>query len=313
MSPKKRLRLGTRRSDLAIAQSRIVADALQALPGRSEIELVPIVTRGDRERGPLAEIGGKGLFTQELEAGLRSGDLDLAVHSLKDLPAVVSEDLTLAAFPRRGPCWDVLVSEVASSVDELPDGATVLTGSLRRGGLLLAQRPDLRIVGLRGNVATRLERWRESGAAGVVLAAAGLERLGYSDLPAHRLDPHSFLPAPGQGTLVVETLSGSAAETLCRQIDHPETAAASAAERHIVRAFGADCRLPLAAWARRTPSGESEGSGHLWSVSAWLGTADGARSLHADARHADATAAAEECVRRLRQLGVDELLPDLLP
>lgn len=299
------LRLGTRRSDLAMAQSRIVATALDQLPSHPEVELVPIVTRGDRERGPLAEIGGKGLFTQELEAGLRGGDLDLAVHSLKDLPAIVPEDLTLAAFPRRGPCWDVLVSEVASSVDELPNGATVLTGSLRRGGLLVAQRPDLQIIGLRGNVATRLRRWRESGAAGVVLAGAGLERLGYTDVPAHRLDPESFLPAPGQGTLVVQTLRGSEAEALCREIDHSETATASTAERHVVRAFGADCRLPLAAWARRDED--------AWSVSAWLGAADGARSLRADARHADATEAAEDCVRGLREQGAEELLPDLLP
>lgn len=299
------LRLGSRRSDLAIAQSRIVAEALRALPSRPQVEIVPIVTRGDRERGPLAEIGGKGLFTQELEAGLREGGLDLAVHSLKDLPAVVAEDLTLAAFPQRGPCWDVLVSEVASNVAGLPDGATVLTGSLRRGGLLVAQRPDLKVVGLRGNVATRLKRWHESGAAGVVLAGAGLERLGYTDVPAHRLDPESFLPAPGQGTLVVQTLRGSEAEALCRQIDHPETATASTAERHIVRAFGADCRLPLAAWARRDED--------AWSVSAWLGTADGTRSLRADARHADATEAAEDCLRRLREQGAEELLPDLLP
>lgn len=307
MSPPKRLRLGTRRSDLAMAQSRIVATALEQLPSHPEVELVPIITRGDRERGPLAEIGGKGLFTQELEAGLRGGDLDLAVHSLKDLPAVVAEDLTLAAFPQRGPCWDVLVSDVASSVDELPEGATVLTGSLRRGGLLVTQRPDLQIVGLRGNVATRLRRWRESGAAGLVLAGAGLERLGYTDtdVPAHRLDPESFLPAPGQGTLVVQTLRDGEAEALCRQIDHPETATASTAERHVVRAFGADCRLPLAAWARR--------DGDAWNVSAWLGTADGARSLRADARHADATEAAEDCVRRLREQGAEELLPDLLP
>ncbi len=303
MRPPDRLRLGTRRSPLALAQSELVAEALRELPSRPEVEIVPIVTLGDRVRGSLVELGGKGLFTQELEEALRRGDLDLAVHSLKDLPASTPEDLALAAFPSRAACWDVLVSAVAASVEELPEGAVVLTGSLRRRGQLLARRPDLRVTDVRGNVATRLEHWRDSGAAAVVVAAAGLERLGLTEPPAHRLDPQTFLPAPGQGTLAVQTRSGSEAEALCRQIDHRETATAAMAERRIVRAFGGDCRLPLAAWARR--------EGEAWSVSAWIGKADGTRSLRADAHDEDATQAADHCVHQLREQGAEELLPEL--
>ncbi len=177
-------------------------------------------TRGDRLAGDLNKVGGKGLFTAELEAGLLDGSLDLAVHSLKDLPVRAAEELVIAAYPERADPRDVLVSEVATRVAELPRGARVLTGSLRRQAQLLALRPDLEMVPVRGNVETRLRKWRETGAAGTVLAAAGLARLGLGHEPAHALGASEVLPAPGQGTLAVQVRRGSEAEPLCAALDH---------------------------------------------------------------------------------------------
>ncbi|HEX6202012.1 MAG TPA: hydroxymethylbilane synthase, partial [Thermoanaerobaculia bacterium] len=267
------LRLGTRRSALALAQSGQVARELERrVPGLT-VELVPVVTSGDVYRGDLAAVGGKGLFTLELERGLAAGTLDLAVHSLKDLPVELPEGLVVAAFPERADPRDVLVSEVAGSVGELPEGAVVLTGSLRRRAQLLALRPDLVVEAIRGNVDTRLAKWRERGAAGVILAAAGLARLGDGlprDLPLHPLAPEEMLPAPGQGTLALEVAAGGAAAEVVRVMDDRAAREAAEAERAVVAAFGGDCTLPLAAWARR------DGAGAL-RLEGMLATADGRR------------------------------------
>jgi hydroxymethylbilane synthase len=301
------LRLGTRRSALALAQSGMVARELERRTPGLTVELVPIVTRGDVYRGDLAAVGGKGLFTEELERGLEDGSLDFAVHSLKDLPVSLGAGLTVAAFPERADPRDVLVSEVAADVDELPEGAVVLTGALRRRAQLLARRPDLAVRALRGNVDTRLRKWRETGAGGVILAAAGLERLGprldRHALPLHPLSPEQMLPAPGQGILALETRAGSAAAATCGVLDHPPTAEAARAERHIVAAFGGDCTLPLAAWARRE-------NGRL-RLSALLATPDGRHVARADAAGDDAVTVAASCVDALRQAGAGEVLARL--
>ncbi|HEX2164837.1 MAG TPA: hydroxymethylbilane synthase, partial [Thermoanaerobaculia bacterium] len=244
------LRLGTRKSALALAQSGQVAREIERRVPGVAVELVPVVTSGDVYRGDLAAVGGKGLFTLELERGLLDGSLDLAVHSLKDLPVDLPEGLAVAAYPERADPRDVLVSEAAADVASLPAGALVLTGSTRRRAQLLALRPDLVVEALRGNVDTRLAKWRERRAAGVVLAAAGLARLGErlpAGLPIHPLAPEEMLPAPGQGTLALEVAAGSAAAELCRAMEDAESAAAARAERAVVAAFGGDCTLPLAA------------------------------------------------------------------
>ena len=215
---------------------------------------MPIVTTGDVVTGDLARFGGKGLFTQELESGLLDGSLDLAVHSLKDLPVSLPAGLAVAAYPPRADPRDVLVSEIAEDLDGLPAGAVVLTGALRRRAQILMRRPDLRVEPLRGNVDTRLRKWRETGAGGVILAGAGLDRLGLTGLPAHPIAPEVLLPAPGQGTLALETREGSPAFDLCHALDDAATARAADAERRVVAAFGGDCTLPLAAWAR--PEGD---------------------------------------------------------
>jgi hydroxymethylbilane synthase len=299
-TPRLILRVGTRKSPLALAQSAQVARALEQAVAGLTVELVPRTTRGDRVRGDLAAVGGKGLFTQELEAGLLDGTLDLAVHSLKDLPVTLPEGLVVAAYPERGDPRDVLVSEEAADLDGLEAGAVILTGSLRRRAQILLARPDLVVEPLRGNVETRLRKWRERKAAGVVLAAAGLARLGIEEIPAHFLSPESFLPAPGQGTLALETRQGSAAEETCRRLDHSSTAAAAVAERRVVAAFGGDCTLPLAAWAR-------EEDGRL-RLTALLVTPDGRFAARGDVQGTDPVAVADACVAALREDGADDVL-----
>jgi hydroxymethylbilane synthase len=299
--PEAVLRLGTRRSPLALAQSGMVARALEAAHPGLAVELVPIVTTGDVTEGDLARFGGKGLFTQELERGLLDGSLDLAVHSLKDLPVALPAGLAVAACPERADARDVLVSEVAAGIDELPAGAIVLTGALRRRAQLLIRRPDLRVEPLRGNVDTRLRKWRESGAGGVILAGAGLHRLALHDLPAHPIPPEVLLPAPGQGTLALEVRAGSPAAGLCRALDHPDTARAADAERRVVVAFGGDCTLPLAAWAR------ADGDGQI-RLTALLATVDGRHVARGEAVAATPEEVAAACMAALREDGADEVL-----
>ncbi len=297
------LRLGTRRSPLALAQSRRVAADLEALHPGLRVELVEISTRGDRFRGDLKPLGGKGLFTEELERGLEDGSLDLAVHSLKDLPVRLPRGLAVVATPRRADPRDVLVSEVAAGLDDLPPGAVVLTGSDRRKAQLLHHRGDLRVEPLRGNVGTRLERWRSSGHAGVILAAAGLERLGLDGVPAHPLDPLRFVPAPGQGILAVEARRGGRAEAACRALEDPPSARAARAERRIVAALGGDCTLPLGAWARE--------DGSKMRLTAVLASPDGRRLCRGDAAGPDPEAVAEACLEALRRDGLEPLLAAL--
>lgn len=296
------LRLGTRKSALALAQSGQMARALEALHPGLRVELVTFTTKGDRTVGDLAKAGGKGLFTEELEAGLLDGSLDLAVHSLKDLPVRLPDGLGIAAYPRRADARDALISDVADSVATLPEGATVLTGSLRRRALLLRLRPDLRVEPLRGNVDTRLRKWRESGAAGVILAAAGLDRLGLDDgsLPLHRLDPGSYVPAPGQGTLALETALGSDSFAVCAALDDLTARTTAEAERDVVEAFGADCTLPLAAWCRS--------DGDDLRLSAFLSTPNAERWAEDEVTGDSAQGVSSQAVDSLRAQGAEEIL-----
>jgi hydroxymethylbilane synthase len=267
------------------------------------VELVPIITRGDREPGDLALIGGKGLFTQELEEGLLAEHLDFAVHSLKDLPVTLPSGLAIAAFPRRADPRDALISEVAQDLDQLPSGATLLTGSQRRRAQILDRRPDIQVEGIRGNVNTRLRKWRESGCAGVILALAGIERLGLDEIPVHPLAPEVIIPAPGQGTLALEVKIGSRAEKICRTLEDPSTALTAAAERRIVEAFGGDCTLPLAAWA-------VDHGGRI-RLRACLATPDGERVARGMGEGATPEEAAQKCLQALNHDGAAAVLKSL--
>jgi hydroxymethylbilane synthase len=242
------IRLGTRGSTLALAQAREVAAAL----GGADVEIVPMRTEGDRLADTrLAVVGGKGLFVREIEEALLRGDIDVAAHSLKDLPAEAPAGLTLGAFPAREDAGDVLVARRPATVMTLAMGARVGTSSPRRRALLLSLRPDLAVEPIRGNVDTRLRKLGAGDWDAIVLAAAGLRRLGLTPEPCEALDPEVFVPAVGQGIIAVQARSDDAT-TLARlaPIDDAPTRACALAERAYLARLGASCNTPLAAHAR---------------------------------------------------------------
>ncbi len=265
------LRLATRRSALAMAQSRMVGEQLAALTGRT-LELVEVTTQGDVDRAPLTQIGGTGVFVVAVRQALVDGRADVAVHSLKDLPTAPDERLHLAAIPTREDPRDALVARGGATLETLPVGARVGTGSPRRRAQLAVARPDLDLVDIRGNVDTRMSRVTDHGSDGldaVVLAAAGLSRLGRRDSITELIDPERVMPAPGQGALAVEVRAEvtrvggpgtpghegpdtSAAEALTdalRSLDDPHTRAAVVAERSLLAALEAGCSAPIGALA----------------------------------------------------------------
>jgi hydroxymethylbilane synthase len=268
-----RVRIGTRGSQLALRQAEEVAVGLRRAWPHLEVVLVPIRTSGDRlATAHLAEVGGKGLFVQEIDEALREGRVDLAVHSLKDLPAERPKRLVLAAFPPREDPRDVLVAATAATLGSLPPGARVGTSSLRRSVQLLARRPDLAAAPIRGNVDTRLRKLRHGEYDALVMAAAGLRRLGLLDATATALEPEEMLPAVGQGTLGVEAREeDTATRELAEVLTDAETRRATLAERAFLEALGGTCTTPLAAYARRAGAGLR--------LDAFVATPDGTRAL----------------------------------
>ena len=244
--------LGTRGSALALAQSQQVADAITAATGLA-VRLQIIRTRGDAiQDRPLAKVGGKGLFTAELEEGLRAGEIDLAVHSAKDLPTEDPPDLAIGAWPARQDPRDVLVGP---ALEDLPPGAVVGTGSQRRRLQLLALRPDLVITDIRGNVDTRLAKRDAGQYDAILLAAAGLARLGIVRPDARPLSITQMVPAAGQGILAIQTRSADARVLAAvGAIDVPAARAAAGIERAFLRSWGGGCDVPAAAHA--WPEGE---------------------------------------------------------
>ena len=244
------IRVATRGSTLALAQARAVADGLSA--GGARVEILPIRTEGDRlAEARLAAVGGKGLFVREIEEALLRGDADVAVHSLKDLPAERPARLCLAAFPERADAHDVLVTRRPTRFAELPTGAVLGTSSPRRRALALALRPDLSVEPIRGNVDTRLRKLENGEFDGIVLAAAGLRRLGITPRHAETLSPDVFVPAVGQGILGVEARVDDAATLAAlRALDHQPTRLCALAERAFLGRLGASCVTPMAAHAR---------------------------------------------------------------
>jgi hydroxymethylbilane synthase len=247
------LRLGTRGSPLALTQARMVRQALATAHGFApdQIEIVTIRTSGDRiQDRPLAEVGGKGLFTKEIEEALIAGSIDFAVHSSKDMPTVLPDGLLLSAFMPREDPRDAFISRKANSIAGLPKGATVGTASLRRQAMVKRLRPDLVVVPLRGNVETRLRKLDEGVADATLLAIAGLKRLGLADAATAVLDAEAFLPAVGQGAIGLETrTSDTRTRELLASINHPDTAHALAAERAFLAVLDGSCRTPIAGHA----------------------------------------------------------------
>ena len=244
------LRIGTRGSELALVQSRGVAASLERAHAGLTCEIVRITTTGDRRCEPLPAIGGKGLFTGEIEDALRRGEIDLAVHSLKDLPTELPEGLALGAVPERAPANDAVVSASGAGLEALPAGAAVGTSSVRRAAQVLRLRPDLRIVPIRGNVHTRIRKVLEGECEATVLALAGLVRLGIGEQATQVLGFEQMLPAPGQGALAVEIREeDGAVRELLAPIADPATTAATTAERALLATLGGGCSLPLGAHA----------------------------------------------------------------
>jgi hydroxymethylbilane synthase len=240
------LRIATRGSELARWQAEYVAKLLRAVDSSVEPELVLVDTTGDIQRDrPISEIGGKGVFAKEIQNAVLDGRADVAVHSAKDLPSATPAELVLAGVPERGDHRDALVG---STLDDLPEGGVVATGSLRRRAQLAHLRPDLRFVDLRGNVGTRLAKADQFDA--IVLAAAGLDRLGLAGHIAERLAPEVMLPQVGQGALAVECRKGDDdTRALVGRIEHQATRRCVDAERGFLAKLGGDCSLPAAARA----------------------------------------------------------------
>jgi hydroxymethylbilane synthase len=273
------MRLATRGSPLAMVQARLVADALRARG--AEVEIIAMRTEGDRRLSArLAEIGGKGLFVREIEAALLDGRADVAVHSLKDLPVDVPDGLTLAAFPERAAPYDVLVSRAGGGLAHLRAGARVGTSSPRRRALALDARPDLAVEPIRGNVETRLGKL-DDGLDAVILAAAGLARLGLAPAHAAALPVEVFVPAVGQGILGVQARKDDH-RTLSwlESLDDAATRAAATAERAFLTRLGGSCTTPLGAHAAMA---RACGDGPVLSMIAVVASEDGARVLRASA------------------------------
>lgn len=239
------LRIGTRGSALARAQTGGVADALAARHGR-EVELVIVTTEGDRSTRALSDVGGTGVFAGALRAALLADEVDVVVHSLKDLPTLQPPGLAIAAVPRREDPRDALCSRDGAALAALPAGARVGTGSPRRQAQLRAARADLEVVDIRGNIDTRLKRLDDDLDA-VLLAAAGLERIGRRDAVAEHLGLDDWPTAPGQGALAVETRAGE--ERLAQALEHRPSRVAVEAERGVLAALEAGCAAPIAARA----------------------------------------------------------------
>jgi len=240
------INIGSRGSQLALWQARWIQARLQELGHESRVEIIK--TTGDRITDvALSQVGSKGLFTKEIEEALLAGSIDLAVHSLKDMPTDLPAGLTLAAIPEREDPRDALIGR---AFEDLPAGACVGTGSLRRAAQLRARRSDLRIEDIRGNVDTRLRKLDEGRYDAIVLAAAGLRRLGLENRITELFNPSVMCPAVGQGALAVETRDdGGAAFQIAKRLEHPETRARITAERAVLSALGGGCQAPMGAHA----------------------------------------------------------------
>lgn len=298
------LRIATRKSALALWQAEHVAGRLRAIHPGLAVELVPLSTRGDEVLDkPLASIGGKGLFLKELEIALLDGRADIAVHSLKDVPAELEPSFALGAVLARADAADAFVSRHYEQLAELPQGARVGTSSLRRQAQLRALRPDLAIVDLRGNVNTRLAKLERGDYDAIVLACAGLERLGLGQHIRSRLTAPHWLPAPGQAAIAVEVRADdSATADRLSVLDDADTRLAVTAERAMNQTLGGSCTVPVGAWCERDGT-------HL-DLRGLVGDTATGRLLHAHAQGAadDPVALGHEVAQRLLDQGAAAFL-----
>jgi hydroxymethylbilane synthase len=244
-------KLGTRGSPLALWQAERVQALLQETNPGVVIEIVIIQTTGDKILDkPLVQIGDKGLFTKEIEIALLEGGIDLAVHSFKDLPTQLPEGLIISSIPERDSPFDALISRQASSLSELPANPVIATGSLRRKAQILAARPDAEVVDIRGNINTRLQKFHDSDWDALIMAEAGMRRMGWVDKISGVLSIDEMLPAPAQGALAVETrMGGQRTIALVESINDPDTSVGVEAERAFLAELEGGCQVPIAAYS----------------------------------------------------------------
>ena len=299
------LRIATRGSALALAQARWVAARIETQLAR-KTELLTVKTSGDRLQGiSLAKFGGKGLFVKEIEEAVLEGRADLAVHSAKDLPALLAPGLAVVAWPQREDPRDALVArERGAGLQTLRAGVRIGTGSVRRGAQLRALRPDLEIVPLRGNVTTRLQKLEAEGLDAVVLACAGLVRLGLADRIDERIPTEVVLPAVAQGTLAIEARADSALGHSLAALSDRDTERSALAERAFLGHLHGDCNAPLAAFAEGLPDGRLR-------VRGLLSSTDGRTLLRGEAHGVDAVATGAAAAQQILSRGGDRLLEEL--
>lgn len=300
----KTLTIATRESKLALWQANFIRAELERLHPGLEVRLLGMRTRGDRWlNAPLRELGGKGLFIKELEEALLAGEAQIAVHSMKDLPATVPEGFTLGAVGYRVDVRDVLVG-VRGGVSALPQGARLGTSSLRRQAQILEKRPDLEVLPIRGNVDTRLEKQRSGEFDAIILAAAGLHRLAIELPDSTVLEIGESLPAAGQGALGIECLAGAnEVLQLLEPLNDPVVARCVTAERLVSAGLGADCSMPVAAYAVM--------EGHQLWLRTLLASADGKTIIRAEARGDEPAGVATSAVRQLEAQGARQILNGL--
>lgn len=299
--------VGSRDSQLALWQTEHVIALLQKRFPDVNCRIVEMKTKGDKILDQsLSKIGDKGLFTQELEDAMMNGDIDFAVHSLKDMPTTLPEGLQLTAFITREDHRDAFLSHQGDSIEALPYEATVGTSSLRRKAQLLSLRPDLKVVDLRGNVNTRLRKFAEGPYDAVILAAAGLDRLSLSDHITTRLPEEDFMPAVGQGVIVVESsTSNKDINALLAAINDADTEAAVTAERAFMCALQGGCQVPIGAYARVIDT-------HL-QLEGMVATLDGACVLRAEVQGeaSEAEALGVMLAEQMRALGAEAILAEI--
>lgn len=302
----KTIKVGTRGSKLALAQTDLVLEALRKANPQVEFMREIIRTSGDRDKTSPIEKIGYGVFVSELENVLAAGEIDIAVHSLKDMPSTLDPRFSIAAVPYREDPRDVIVSKTGVGLMELPEAATVATGSARRKSLLLDKRPDLQVVPIRGNVPTRLEKvTAPDGPYAVVLAAAGLKRLDLESSVSEYLKCWDFVAAVGQGTLAIETQAGDEeTAAMTRPLQHDETRTAVDAERTFLATVEGGCSAPVSAHARVR-------DGQI-SINAFAGSVDGKTVLRAERQGAasDANHLAKEIAAELLERGAGNLLSE---
>lgn len=304
--------VGSRQSTLALTQTNQTIQLLKELCEREKLdytfEVKPIVTRGDRILDvTLSKVGGKGLFVKEIEEALLNSEVDLAIHSMKDMPFELPEGLVIGAIPQREDPRDCIISRENRTLAELPQGARIGTSSLRRGAQLHAYRPDLKIESIRGNIDTRLRKLEEEGLDAILLAAAGLHRMGWKDRITEYLSPEVCLPAVGQGALAIEC-RGNDTEVLdlLKLLNDPNTATTVAAERRLLGLLNGGCQVPIGAYAVLT---SSEPNVQI-RLNGMVSSPDGVRLLREVATGSDPQQLGTDVAEALLRRGADNILAE---